>query len=228
MSFLFIPLRKLDFNTKDQLILLSVHFCFEMKKFAIIGIGSRFPNSKNTDEFFENLLNKEDCLREIPEERWNKDYYNSETKVPGKISSNKGGFIDKVFEFDNESFSMNTKEASNIDPQQKILLEVTLDALEDSNIKYRGSKTGVFIGTGQTDYSDFSLSKDEYINEYTASGSALSIHSNILSYKFDLRGPSLRYYNIVLTLVLIQLVHQVDMQCIWPQEVWSMGIVNKR
>lgn len=99
--------------------------------------------------------------------------------------------MDNIFEFDNEAFSMSVKEASNIDPQQKILLEVTLQALEDSNIKYRGSKTGVFIGTGQVDFSELSLSKVQYINEHTASGSALSIHSNLLSYKFDLRGPSL-------------------------------------
>eukprot|EP01080_Neovahlkampfia_damariscottae_P004960 gene4960-8554_t len=162
-------------------------------KVAVIGLGCRFPGSSNTpDEFFDNLVSKKDCVSEIPDNRWNKDFfYDKEKGTPGKINSKKGGFMDNIFNFDHEAFSMSVKESSNIDPQQKILLETTLQALEDSKLEYRGSKTGVFIGTGQVDFSDFSLSKLEYVNEYTAHGSALSIHSNMLSYKFDLQGPSL-------------------------------------
>jgi acyl transferase domain-containing protein len=124
-------------------------------KFAVVGLGCRFPGSSNTPEdFFDNLLNQKNCVSEIPEDRWNKEFFYSKDKTtPGKINSKRGGFMDSIFEFDHEAFSMSVKESSNIDPQQKILLETTFHALEDSNIDYRGSKTGVFIGTGQVDYS---------------------------------------------------------------------------
>jgi acyl transferase domain-containing protein len=177
-------------------VLAQSHFFFnviEKMKLAIVGLACRFPGSSNSPkEYFENLLNSKDCIVDIPEDRWNKDFFfNPEKNTPGKMVVKKGGFMDNLFEFDNECFSMSVKEASNIDPQQKILLEVALQALEDSNLKYRGSQTGVFIGTGQVDFSELSLSKVDYINEYTAPGSALSIHANLLSYKLDLRGPSM-------------------------------------
>ena len=126
-------------------------------KVAVIGLGCRFPGSSNTpDEFFDNLVSHKDCVTEIPDDRWNKDFfYHKEKGTPGKINSKRGGFMDNIFDFDHEAFSMSVKESSNIDPQQKILLETTLQALEDSKLEYRGSKTGVFIGTGQVDFSGF-------------------------------------------------------------------------
>ena len=78
-----------------------------------------------------------------------------------------------------------------MDPQQKMLLEVALQALEDSKICYAGSRTGVYVGIGQTEQSELTTHDFESINGYSVTGSALSIASNRLSYCFDLRGPSM-------------------------------------
>lgn len=107
---------------------------------AIIGLGCRFPgNANNPSTFFANLSNKKDCIVATPEDRWNLKFYQDDDKNrAGKLIPRKGGYMDHVSEFDNEAFNMNAKEAANIDPQQRILLEVTHQALEDANFDYKG------------------------------------------------------------------------------------------
>ena len=78
-----------------------------------------------------------------------------------------------------------------MDPQQKMLLEVALQALEDARVAYAGSRTGVFVGIGQAEQLGLSVADQESINAYSVTGSALSIAANRVSYAFDLRGPSL-------------------------------------
>jgi len=54
-----------------------------------------------------------------------------------------------------------------MDPQQKVLLEVTLEALEESGIQYQGSNTGVFLGTGQAEQYELTTADLESINPYS-------------------------------------------------------------
>jgi acyl transferase domain-containing protein len=163
---------------------------------AVVGIACRFPGGSNSiDEFWSNLVEQRDCVRPVPNDRWNTDYYtdplSNELHLPAKIPSSRCGWIDFVGEFDYETFSISKREAENMDPQQKILLEVTLQALEDSGIQYAGSKTGVYVGIGQAEQFELTTADLESINPYSVTGSALSIPSNRLSYCFDLRGPSM-------------------------------------
>jgi acyl transferase domain-containing protein/NADPH:quinone reductase-like Zn-dependent oxidoreductase/NAD(P)-dependent dehydrogenase (short-subunit alcohol dehydrogenase family)/ubiquinone/menaquinone biosynthesis C-methylase UbiE/acyl carrier protein len=162
-------------------------------KLAVIGLGCRFPGSSNNpSQFFEHLVQGKDCLVETPRDRWNLDWYkdSDDNKRAGKMVPGKGGFIDDLFSFDNDTFSMSAKEAQTIDPQQRVLLEVTLQALEDSKIEYRGTNTGVFIGAGASDYAQLSTRNPWYVNEYSAPGTSAAIFANRLSFAFDLRGPS--------------------------------------
>ena len=160
---------------------------------AIIGMACRFPGHSNTPAlFWSHLLANRDCISSVPADRWSDSYYHSADKdSPGRIASSRCGFIDGVFEFDYEAFGINKKEAENMDPQQKLLLEVTLQALEDARIPYRASRTGVYVGIGQAEQLGLSTADLESINAYSVTGSALSIAANRLSYVFDLRGPSL-------------------------------------
>lgn len=162
-------------------------------RFAIIGVGCRLPGSSNSpEEYYNNLSQSKDCVRDIPEDRWNKDYFHSADKdEPAKMITKRGGFMDHFFDFDHQAFKMSMKEASNIDPQQKILLEVALQTFEDANVEYRKTNTAVFLGSGQVGFAKTATSDPYMINQYTASGSSLSIQSNMISYKFDLRGPSM-------------------------------------
>ncbi|CAF1483392.1 unnamed protein product, partial [Adineta ricciae] len=87
---------------------------------AVVGIACRFPGGSNsTDEFWLNLINKRDCVRPIPSDRWNADYFtdnqSNEIHSPGKITSSRCGWIDFVGEFDYESFSIGKREAENMD-----------------------------------------------------------------------------------------------------------------
>jgi acyl transferase domain-containing protein len=163
---------------------------------AVVGIGCRFPGGSNSiEEFWSNLVGQHDCVRPVPNDRWNADYYtdslSNELHLPAKIPSSRCGWIDFVGEFDYETFSISKREAENMDPQQKVLLEVTLQALEDSGMQYAGSKTGVYVGIGQAEQFELTTADLESINAYSVTGSALSIPSNRLSYCFDLRGPSM-------------------------------------
>jgi len=160
---------------------------------AVIGLGCRFPGSSNTaTQYFDNLLGCKDCITSTPKNRWNLDFYQDDDKsTAGKLVPKRGGYMDDLYDFDNEAFNMSAKEAMNIDPQQRVLLEVTHQALEDANIDFRGSNTGVFIGTGASDFTQMATTNPYYVNEYTATGGSMAIHSNRLSFSFDLRGPSM-------------------------------------
>lgn len=110
--------------------------------------------------------------------------------------SRRAGFIDGVSQFDTEFFGISPREAARMDPQQRLLLEVAWEALEDGGIvpaALAGRPVGVFIGLSGHDFSDIQLGAGERaeIDAHTASGSAMSIAANRISYLLDLRGPSL-------------------------------------
>ena len=164
---------------------------------AVVGIGCRFPGAANSPEQFWNLLCEgRDAITEIPPQRWNIDtFYAPEAGTPGKTNSRWGGFIDGLDEFDADFFRISPREAIGMDPQQRHLLEVSWEALEDAGqtlATLRGSSAGVFIGLSSLDYSFLEqgfvdLSR---IDTYANTGGAMSIAANRISYIFDLRGPS--------------------------------------
>jgi acyl transferase domain-containing protein len=115
----------------------------------------------------------------------------SDKDRPGKTLSSNCGFIDGVYEFDYEAFGISKREAEQMDPQQKVLLEVSLQALEDAGIRYQNSKTGVFVGIGQEEQFAVTTYDKDNVSPYSVTGSALSIASNRISFVFNLHGPSL-------------------------------------
>ena len=168
---------------------------------AIIGVGCRFPGHCNSPAaFWSALQSNTDCVAEVPPERWSSAFYTRGSSSPaaappppppGRISSARCGLVDWLFEFDYESFGISRREAECMDPQQKLLLETALQALEDARLQYRGSQTGVFVGIGQAEQLGLSTADLESITPHSVTGSALSIAANRLSFCFDLRGPSL-------------------------------------
>ena len=124
---------------------------------AIIGMGCRFPGGASTpEEFWDILQNGESAITEVPKDRWDiDDYYVRESDTQGKIHSPYGGFIDQVQEFDAYFFGISPKEITHLDPQHRLLLEVSWEALEHSGKnpqQLKGSQTGVFIGICTNDY----------------------------------------------------------------------------
>ncbi len=162
---------------------------------AVIGIGCRFPGADGPEAFWRLLEEGRDATREVPRDRWKlEDYYDPDPSAPGKAVTARGGFLDRVDEFDPLLFSISPREAERMDPQQRLLLEVAYEALEDAGLRpmeLMGSRTGVFVGITNSDYSRILFSDRSRIDAYFGTGSAFSIAANRLSYTFDLRGPSM-------------------------------------
>ena len=84
------------------------------------------------------ILNKKDATSEVPKDRWNREaFYHHRPDVPGKIKPQRGGFVDNADKFDAAFFNISPREANQMDPQQRMLLEVSYEALEDAGISYR-------------------------------------------------------------------------------------------
>lgn len=164
---------------------------------AVIGIACRFPTTANTPETFWELLAKGmDAVTEIPTHRWDmNNFYSENTDEPGKMYTKYGAFLDNVDQFDNEFFAITPREAENMDPQQRILLEVCYQALENAGVnidRLNNSNTGVFIGISNWDYARANAANNDYtkIQQYSFTGSAFSTAAGRISYLFGLQGPN--------------------------------------
>ncbi len=166
---------------------------------AIIGMSCRFPGGANDPQAFWDLLKQGyDGITEIPRERWDIDsFYDPDPEAPGKMYVRRSGFLNtSIDKFDASFFGISPREAEYMDPQQRLILEVAWEALENScidPISLNGSPTGVFIGVSNLDYSTLigSLGSMENINAYIGSGNAASALAGRLSYFFGLQGPCL-------------------------------------
>lgn len=163
---------------------------------AVIGLGCRFPGgADDADSFWRLIEEGRDAIRDVPADRWDVDaLYDPDPEAPGKMSTRWGGFLDKIDTFDPEFFGISPREAAGMDPQQRILLEVAWEALENagqSPEKLAGSSTGVFAGICSGDYSLLRLARGAgSIDAYVATGNAHSVASGRISYLLGLHGPS--------------------------------------
>ena len=166
---------------------------------AIVGIGCRFPGgSSGPRAFWDNLLAGKDCIVDVPKSRWDSNrFYDADKEKPGKMYVKSGGFLQEAIdEFDALFFGISPREAAALDPQQRVLLEVSWEALEDAGIdpdSLSGSSTGVFVGGFMLDNKLTQLNplNRHTIASNTAVGMTLTMLSNRISYLYDLRGPSM-------------------------------------
>lgn len=161
---------------------------------AVIGMGCRFPSATTPLAFWQNLVAGHDAITEVPPDRWDAAALYSPTPTPGKMNTRWGGFLEQIDHFDAAFFGISGREAPAMDPQQRVLLEVAWEAIEDAGIDPRrlaGSPTGVFIGISSNDYRRLQQGTPHEVNPYAGVGNALSIAANRISYVLDLRGPSL-------------------------------------
>jgi acyl transferase domain-containing protein/acyl-CoA synthetase (AMP-forming)/AMP-acid ligase II/acyl carrier protein len=161
---------------------------------AIIGIGCHLPGANDAEAFWQLLRDGVDAITEVPADRWDsRAFYSADPAPPGKMNTRWGGFLNQVDQFDASFFGIAPREATHMDPQQRLLLEVAWEALEDAGQvpeRLAGTQAGVFIGLATSDYSAMQLNQRR-IDAYAATGGAMSIAANRLSYFFDFRGPSL-------------------------------------
>jgi len=165
---------------------------------AIIGMGCRFPgDANNPDQFWSNLINGVDAISKVPPERWDADaFYDPEIDVPGKMVTRWGGFIKDIDKFDGQFFGISPREAVSMDPQQRFLLEVSWEALENAGQapdRLLGSSTGVFVGICTDDYPvlQFKAGDIKDLDVYFGTGYSHSVAAGRISYTFGLQGPSI-------------------------------------
>lgn len=105
---------------------------------VIIGMACRVAGASNPSELWKNIAEKKDSQRKMPADRFNVDaFYHPLGANKGTTNAKYGYFLDQGLNlFDNEFFKISGKEAEAMDPQQRILLEVVYEALENgkSNI----------------------------------------------------------------------------------------------
>jgi acyl transferase domain-containing protein/SAM-dependent methyltransferase/acyl carrier protein len=162
---------------------------------AIVGVACRFPGGAASPEAFWRLLERGDnAITSMPSGRWRWPAF---VDVDGEHRGiDRGGFLERIDEFDALFFRISPKEAELMDPQQRLLLELSWEAMEDGGYRpsaLSGRKIGVFVGACHADYRDLltALSDSADAYAYIGSGSAYSILANRLSYFYDFKGPSL-------------------------------------
>ena len=177
------------------------HFLLAMNKtpatpIAIIGMACRLPGGiESPDQLWEALLRGDDLVTEIPPDRWDADeYYDPEPGVPGRSVSRWGAFMDDVGGFDAEFFGINEREATAIDPQHRLLLETSWEAMEHAGLtreRISGSLTGVFVGLTHGDYQLLASDAHSVEGPYGFTGNSFSLASGRIAYALGVHGPAL-------------------------------------
>lgn len=156
---------------------------------AIIGMSGKFPGANNIEELWKTLCNGEDQVVDLTQKWGTEEYYDPIPGTKGKTYSKWGGIIKDVDKFDPLFFNISPKEASEMDPQQRIILEESWKALEDAGYtmeKVSRMKCGVFIGAGESDY--HLIKSDGADSSQTLIGKSTSFIAARISYFLNLHG----------------------------------------
>ncbi|MFJ2264164.1 type I polyketide synthase [Streptomyces sp. NPDC087844] len=160
----------------------------EREPIAIVGMACRLPGAPSPAAFWTLLRDGASAITEVPDGRW-------DPAAPGldRPGLRHGGFLDDIDGFDAGFFGISPREATTTDPQQRLVLELAWEALEDAGIvpaKLRESRTAVFVGAMSSDFA--ALVQDPLdITRHTLTGVQRGIIANRVSYTLGLRGPSM-------------------------------------
>jgi myxalamid-type polyketide synthase MxaE and MxaD len=158
----------------------------DLEPIAIVGLGCRLPSAANPRALWDLLLNRGDAVGVLDPAR-------SDGRAISERRTIRGGFLDHIDRFDAKFFGISPREAERLDPQQRILLEVVWEALEDAGLaadRLSGSPTGVFVGMWINDYEARMFSESGRADFHMTTGSGRYTASGRLSHVLGLRGPS--------------------------------------
>ncbi|MDO7688837.1 MAG: polyketide synthase, partial [Pirellulales bacterium] len=164
---------------------------------AIVGMACNFPGAPSLNDYWGLIKAGRNETRVVPDDRWSVDaFYDPNPDQPGRTAAKWACLVNDVDYFDPAFFGIAPREATRLDPQQRMLLTCSYRAMENANIDpacLSQSPTGVFVGAGQTDYSRVMSQFDNsiyHLDAHCGTGGALSICANRLSYVFNFTGPS--------------------------------------
>ncbi|WP_139140982.1 type I polyketide synthase, partial [Streptomyces oceani] len=167
---------------------------------AIVGVSGRFPQARNLDEYWENLAAGRDCVSEVPPQRWDLTGFfhadRDEAVASGLSYSKWGGFLEGFADFDPLFFGISPHEAMSMDPQERLFLQESWNALEDAGYTRQrladlhGGRVGVFAGVCTTGFELYGPQLWEQ-GENLHPATSFAAVANRVSYFLDLKGPSL-------------------------------------
>ncbi|KAI1873220.1 uncharacterized protein JN550_003473 [Neoarthrinium moseri] len=163
---------------------------------AICGMACRLPGGiTSPPELWDLLLSKSDARMRVPKTRYNVSAFHWPTKKPGHVISEYGYFLDDTVDLgalDTNVFPMPRSELEVLDPQQRLLFEVTKESLDDAGeVGWKGSNIGVYVGSFGNEWYDVIQKESQRYGTYHISHSYDFALSNRVSYELDLHGPSI-------------------------------------
>ena len=181
-----IPLRAKFFGWSAVHRGMSVGIPQPASAMAIVGASCRLPQAKNADQFWDLLRRGRTAVSTVPRARWH---------ASDAGGAAYGAFIDEVDQFDASFFGIAPAEAAALDPQQRLMLELSWEAIESTGrcpTTLRANRVGVFVGAASDDYAILARSYGtDAISRHSALGLSRSIIANRVSYALGLTGPSL-------------------------------------
>jgi glutamate-1-semialdehyde aminotransferase/3-oxoacyl-(acyl-carrier-protein) synthase/acyl carrier protein len=192
------PLKKALFKIKKyQAELARLKITQGSGDIAIIGMALKFPDAETPEQFWDNLIQKRDHIKDFPEERKEQleAYYRSSGKSISDISFQKGAYLDKIDHFDANFFGFPSGVASSMHPLQRLYLQTSWRALEDAGYLSEHQKNiGIYFGASgdlvYAQYVDIIEKSEQNVNPAALMGNTNSIASSRLSYFMDLKGPA--------------------------------------
>ena len=159
---------------------------------AICGLALRLPGGvRDAESFWDVLVNGKDTRGPIPPDRYNVRGFSNAMSEKGAIKSQHGYFLDEELScLDTSFFSMTQSELERMDPQQRQVLEVTRECLENAGeVEYRGKLVGCYVGTFGEDWLQMGAKESQHSGGYVMTGHGDLMIANRISFEFDFMGP---------------------------------------
>ncbi|KAL7940024.1 polyketide synthase [Trichoderma barbatum] len=172
------------------------HATNPVEPIAVVGMAMRLPGRVRSDEeFWKLLIEKRSALCDVPDDRFNvAAFSNPIGSKSGTFKPSKAYFLSDVDikQFDTSVFPLSRTELERLDPNQRQLLEVAYECMENSGAtSWQGSKIGCYVGVFGEDWEDLNAKETQHRGGYRVTGYSDFVVGNRISYEFDLRGPSM-------------------------------------
>ncbi|KFY38193.1 hypothetical protein V494_04450 [Pseudogymnoascus sp. VKM F-4513 (FW-928)] len=161
---------------------------------AIVGMALRLPGGiRSPEALWQALINKKSTRGLVPPDRYNIEAFYSPSQRVGSVGMQHGHFLSEGLEhIDTSFFTMSQAEIEKVDPQHRMLLEVVWECMESAGQKgWRGTNTGVFVGTWGEDWIGLAAKDSQRTGVYDIAGLGDFSMSNRISYEYNLHGPSM-------------------------------------
>ncbi|MCX5214355.1 SDR family NAD(P)-dependent oxidoreductase [Kitasatospora sp. NBC_00240] len=160
---------------------------------AVIGMSGRYPGAENLRQYWDNLSNGRNSVREVPASRWDvAQYYDPRPGRKGRTSCKWLGYLEDADCFDPLFFNISPLEAEGLDPQQRLFLQEAYRAFEDAGYDPQSlsrKKCGVFLGISGNEYSFLVFRNGAETNAATSSSNAIA--ASRIAYFLNLKGPAI-------------------------------------